>query len=150
MCWPAVADAATYFGLFAIALAAATILPLQSEAALAALILAGQHSVPALIAVASAGNIAGSSINWFLGRYIERLSSKSWFPASADGLHRAQGWYAQYGKWSLLLSWAPFIGDPLTIAAGLMREPFTTFLILVAIAKIGRYLVLAAVIGALM
>ena len=56
----------------------------------------------------------------------------------------AQRWYGKYGKWSLLLSWAPVIGDPLTIVAGVMRESFPVFLLLVAVAKIGRYLVLAA------
>lgn len=140
------ADFVVYFGLFATALAAATILPLQSEATITALLLIGQYPVVALIAVASAGNIAGSSINWVLGRYIEQFRGARWFPVGAAALQRAQGWYARYGKWSLLLSWAPLIGDPLTVAAGLMRERFAVFLALVAIAKIGRYLVLTAIV----
>ena len=51
----------------------------------------------------------------------------------------------RYGKWSLLLSWAPIIGDPLTVAAGIMKEPLPVFLLLVTIAKVGRYVVLALV-----
>ena len=43
----------------------------------------------------------------------------------------------------MLLSWMPVIGDPLTLAAGIMREPLRMFLPLVAVAKAGRYLVLA-------
>lgn len=58
----------------------------------------------------------------------------------------AQHWYRRYGRWSLLLSWVPIIGDPLTIAAGVLREPFPVFLLLVATAKIGRYLVLAGIV----
>jgi membrane protein YqaA with SNARE-associated domain len=37
------------------------------------------------------------------------------------------------------------VGDPLTVTAGALREPFLKFLLLFAIAKIGRYLALAAV-----
>lgn len=33
-------------------------------------------------------------------------------------------------------------GDALTLAAGVLREPLPTFLLLVAMAKIGRYLIL--------
>jgi membrane protein YqaA with SNARE-associated domain len=62
-------------------------------------------------------------------------------PAQLD---RATGWYHRWGRWSLLFSWAPIVGDALTVAAGVLREPFWSFLLLVAIAKTGRYLVLAA------
>lgn len=136
-------DLAVYAGLFLTALVAATILPMQSEAALVALLLA-DYTPLLLIAVASAGNILGSVINWLLGRGIERFRHARWFPASPAALERAQGWYRRYGKWSLLLSWAPVIGDPLTVVAGVLREPFPVFLLLVAVAKIGRYVVLAA------
>jgi len=41
-----------------------------------------------------------------------------------------------------LLSWAPLIGDPLTVVAGILRERLWVFLLLVTVAKLGRYLVL--------
>ena len=133
-----------YGGLFLSALGAATLLPMQSEAVLAGLLLSGRP-VLLLIAVASLGNTLGGLINWALGRGIERSRHRRWFPVSEAALTRAQGWYARWGKWSLLLSWMPIIGDPLTLAAGVMRERFATVLVLVAIAKTGRYAVLAAV-----
>lgn len=136
-------DLAVYAGLFLAALAAATILPMQSEAVLVGLLLA-DYSPWLLITVASIGNVLGSVINWLLGRGIERFRDRPWFPAGGAKLERAQRWYRRYGKWSLLLSWAPIIGDPLTVVAGVLREPFPIFLLLVTIAKIGRYLVLAA------
>ena len=43
------------------------------------------------------------------------------------------------------MSWAPFGGDALTVAAGVLREPFWSFLLLVTVAKAGRYIVLALV-----
>lgn len=134
-----------YAGLFAAAFLAATILPAQSEALLAGLLLLDQHPVWLLVAVASVGNVLGSAVNWLLGRGIERFVERRWFPVKPSTLERASGWYRRHGKWSLLLSWAPIIGDPITIAAGVLREPFPTFLLLVAVAKTSRYLVLAAV-----
>lgn len=132
-----------YAGLFFAAFVAATILPMQSEAALVALISLKSYPVWLLVVVASFGNVAGSIVNWLLGRGIEHFRDRSWFPVKGAALGRAQDWYHRYGKWSLLLSWAPLIGDPLTVAAGIMREPFGIFLLLVTLAKVGRYVVLA-------
>jgi membrane protein YqaA with SNARE-associated domain len=95
------------------------------------------------VLVASLGNTLGSVINYALGRMLERFRHRRWFPASEAALDRAQGWYARWGRWSLLLSWAPIIGDPLTVIAGVMREPLWRFVVLVAIAKTGRYVTLA-------
>ncbi|MER9434765.1 YqaA family protein [Mesorhizobium sp. M0618] len=136
-------DLAAYAGLFLAAFIAATILPMQSEAVLIGLLLA-DYSPWLLIGVASVGNVLGSVINWLLGRGIERFRDRRWFPANQTQLNRAQVWYRRYGKWSLLLSWLPIVGDPLTVVAGVLREPFRVFLLLVTAAKVGRYLVLAA------
>lgn len=133
-----------YLGLFAVAFVAATLLPAQSEAVLAGLIVRG-HAPWALVAVASVGNVLGSTVNWWLGRELTRFSDRRWFPVKPGALARAQAWYGRYGKWSLLLSWLPLIGDPLTLAAGVMREPLRTFLALVTVAKTLRYVVVAAV-----
>ena len=135
---------AAYGGLFLAALVAATILPAQSEAVLGGLLATGTHSPILLILVAGAGNVLGSVVNWLLGRGVERFRGARWFPVSDGNLERAGRWYRRYGWWSLLLSWMPVIGDPLTVAAGIMREPFLRFLAVVSIAKFGRYIVLAA------
>ena len=120
-------------------------MPAQSEAVLAGLLLAG-HRPWLLIAVASLGNVLGSVLNWWLGRGITRFQGRRWFPVSPAALERAGQHYRRYGHWSLLLSWVPVIGDPLTLVAGVMREPLWRFLLLVTLAKTGRYLVLAAVV----
>ncbi len=135
---------AAYGGLFVAALAAATILPMQSEAVLVGLLLTGRFEPGLLLLVASLGNVLGSVLNWLLGRSIERFHDRRWFPVKPTALASAQRWYHRWGRWSLLLSWAPIIGDPLTVVAGVMREPFPVFLALVTLAKVGRYLVLTA------
>ncbi|MDM9623742.1 hypothetical protein A6U87_02710 [Rhizobium sp. AC44/96] len=141
---------AIYAGLFAMSFAAATIFPMQSEAGLVALILAGEYSIVLLVAIASAGNVLGSLLNWLLGRGIERFRDRRWFPVGGAALDRAQGWYRRYGKWSLLASWLPVVGDPITVVAGVLKEPLPTFLALVTIAKTARYAVLAAATAGVM
>lgn len=133
-----------YLGLFFSALGAATLLPLQSETVLVALLLSEAYPIAALLAVASVGNVLGSLLNWLLGRSLERFRDKPWFPVSERRLLQAQAWYSRYGCWSLLLSWLPIVGDPLTLVAGIMREPCWRFLLIVGIAKTARYLALAA------
>mgnify|MGYP003692661815 FL=1 len=112
---------------------------------LAGLLVAGDYNLWLLIGIASAGNTLGAVVNWGLGRGIERLHDKKWFPASAEQLNRATNWYRKYGRWSLLLSWVPIVGDPLTLAAGVLREPLWSFVVLVGIAKTARYLTVAAI-----
>jgi membrane protein YqaA with SNARE-associated domain len=135
-----------YFGLFIVAFMAATVLPAQSELLLGALLVGKIHSPVFLIGVATVGNTLGSCVNWWIGRYAERFKNRRWFPVSAETLTHYQLRYRRWGKWSLLLSWAPFVGDALTVVAGVMREPFISFVLIVGIAKLARYLVLAAVI----
>ncbi|MEQ8356556.1 MAG: YqaA family protein [Kiloniellaceae bacterium] len=142
---PSVVDLGIYTGLFLIAFLAATIFPAQSEVGLAGLILSGDYSIALLVAVASAGNTLGALVNWVIGRGVERFSDRRWFPVTPARLERATRWYRRYGRWSLLLSWAPIVGDPLTVVAGVLREPLASFFLLVALAKTCRYIVVAAV-----
>ena len=128
------------FLLFLSAFGAATLLPLQSEAVLLGLLVQNKQHAVLLIAVASLGNILGSCVNWYLGLKIEHYKNKKWFPVSADKMLKAQKTYQKYGYWSLLLSWVPIIGDPFALIAGLLKENLVRFLLMVSIAKIGRYL----------
>lgn len=140
-----VEDLLSLAGLFGVAFVAATIFPAQSEVALVALLTLSELSPFVLVIVATIGNVLGSVTNWLLGRWIERYRQRRWFPVNQRALDRASRWYRRWGRWSLLLSWAPIGGDALTVAAGVLREPFWTFLLLVTIAKAGRYVVLTVV-----
>jgi membrane protein YqaA with SNARE-associated domain len=129
----------TLYLLFISAFGAATLLPLQSEAVLLGTFVQGKYAALTLIAIASLGNILGSCVNWWLGLKIERYKNKTWFPVSEAKMLQAQGIYQKYGYWSLLLSWTPILGDPITLIAGLLKESFWRFLLLVSVAKTGRY-----------
>ncbi len=130
----------TYLNLFLSAFLAATLLPAQSEAML--LYLLGSHPAWVLIGVASVGNILGSCVNFWLGRNVQRFMHHRFFPFNETQITKAQARYHRYGVYSLLLSWMPIIGDPLTLIAGVMRERFWRFLLLVSIAKTTRYIAL--------
>lgn len=130
-------------GLFLAAFVAATLIPAQSEAVLVAMILSGGYPVWLLLAVATAGNVLGSVVNWALGRYLLHFADRRWFPVSPAALERATQWYGRWGRWSLLGAWLPVVGDPITLAAGVLREPLWRFVLVVTLAKGGRYAVLA-------
>lgn len=135
-------DLAALGGLFLAAFGAATILPFQSELVFGALVLEGGTPLWLIVLVASVGNTLGSVVNYGMGLFLEHWKDRRWFPATPRQLERARRWYLKYGVWTLLLSWAPF-ADPITIIAGVLRTPFWLFLLLVTLAKTGRYAVLA-------
>lgn len=133
-----------YITLFICAFGAATLLPLQSEAVLFSLLVLKPHAAVGLLLVATIGNVLGSCVNWWLGIKLEHYKHKKWFPVSEKHLLKAQNVYHRYGFYSLLLSWLPVIGDPITLVAGVLKENFMRFLVLVTIAKLGRYLFIYA------
>jgi len=134
-----------WLSLFGASFLAATIVPFYSEFAVAGTLAAGGPPL-AVLAVATAGNTAGAVLNWFLGRGIEHFRHRRWFPARESDLDRAQRWFQRYGVWSLLLAWLPIGGDALTVIAGVMRVRIDVFVLLTAIGKGARYLVLIFVL----
>ena len=50
-------------------------------------------------------------------------------------MEKARGFFDTFGGWTLLLSWVPIIGDPLTFIAGVLRYNFKRFVLIVAVAK---------------
>ena len=131
-----------YLSLFFISFLAATILPFSSELTLAGLISTSNYDNLLLLVFASFGNVLGSVLNWGLGFYARNLTIKKWFPFKEAQIERSSKWFSKFGKWSLLFAWVPIIGDPLTLVAGLLRVRFLDFIILVAIGKVSRYLLI--------
>ena len=120
----------------------ATIIPFGSEAYFITLLSLEKYNHFILFVVASVGNVLGSLFNWICGFYINFFIKKSWFPINNKIIHIGNKLFTKYGKWSLLISWFPLIGDPITFAAGTLRYPIIPFLVLVSIGKVGRYLII--------
>jgi membrane protein YqaA with SNARE-associated domain len=131
-----------YLSLFTISFLAATILPLSSELTLAGLMVTSNYDNSLLLIVVSLGNVLGSVFNWILGFYSRNFLTKKWFPFKDKQIEKSSSWFNRFGKWSLLFAWVPIIGDPLTLAAGLLRIKFVEFITLVTIGKVSRYMVI--------
>lgn len=126
-------------GLMTISFVAATIFPLSSEAALYAALRLGMPAAEALL-FASVGNCLGVTFNYALGRWGSGpLHQKAMANSKA---RRAVQWMDAHGLWALLLSWLPFVGDPLTLVAGLVRTNFLHFALICYSLRVLRYLLL--------
>lgn len=107
-------DALSLISLFASSFLSATLLPGNSEVVLIAMLLAGVSQPWLLVLIAIIGNSLGGVTNVILGRLFPLRKTSRW-------QEKATGWLRRYGAVTLLLSWAPVIGDLLCLLAGWMR-----------------------------
>jgi len=91
------------------------------------------------------GNVLGSLLTFYMGLGGNWLVHKRWLGISEQSLAKAETHFQRYGVWSLLFAWLPVVGDPLCLAAGLLKVNLWLFLLLVGIGKTLRYLIIAGV-----
>jgi len=120
--------------LFLASFAAATLIPLPSEAALFAYLKAFPERTALAIAVATVGNTAGGMTSYVLGRLL---------PAKKLNLKYLRI-VKKRGSASLLLVWLPFVGDALAVAAGWLRIHWLAALCFMCAGRLARYIVVAA------
>jgi membrane protein YqaA with SNARE-associated domain len=135
---------ASLAGLFLAAFLAATPIPFQSEVVFLALLATDRAPVLALVLVASVGNILGSGLTYAMGRGVGGARAARWLGLTPERQARAEAWFARWGVWALLFSWAPG-GDLVVALSGALRVPLIRFLVLVSIAKTLRYAVVALI-----
>lgn len=133
-------------GLFIAAFLAATILPMGSEVLLGLLLTNGFDPLVTL-AVATLGNVLGSVTNYGLGLWGSKFLVKKMLRMQAHEFAKATDRLNRYGAVSLLFAWVPVIGDPLTVAAGVLRINFILFLALVTVGKALRYWIIAMAVS---
>ncbi len=127
-----------YAGLFLFCLLAATIIPISSEGAVAGAFLLKMKPLPILF-WAALGNSLGTVINYFMGVWI----GHKWLEKNkSNTVQRAYDLSRRYGIWALGLSWLPFIGDPITIIAGISRVNFGLFALIVFSLRTLRYVLI--------
>src|SRR4051812_5955713 len=130
-------------GLLVVSFIAATIFPLSSEVAVYGALRLGMPGMEVLL-YASIGNCLGVLFNYGLGRWGSGTVLKK--TLESRGGKRALGWTERYGKWTLLLSWLPIVGDPLTIIAGVMRVHLLFFIVTAFAVRVLRYAVIVAAV----
>lgn len=131
-----------YVGLFVGSFLAATILPLSSEILLSVLLLNGTNPFGA-VGVATVGNVLGSVVNYGLGFWGNAVLLQKILGLSPEKIRTAEQRFRKYGVLSLCFAWVPVVGDPLTVAAGLLRIELVLFITFVTVGKLGRYAVVA-------
>ncbi len=136
-------DAGGYAGLLAASFLAATVLPLSSEALVMAMA-AGGFSYPGILTVATCGNVLGALVNYLAGRWGRRFWAGRRLRPPPDALLRAERFFGRWGSPVLFFAFAPVIGDPLTVAAGVLRIGLPVFLFWVTLGKALRYALLIA------
>lgn len=137
-----------YGGLFLASFLAATILPFSSEVVLGYLLT--HHFSPEMtVLVATSGNVLGSVVNYALGFLGSRILLQKFFRMSVPEIETAEHRFKKYGIFSLLFAWVPVIGDPLTVAAGILKINFIVFLFLVGLGKFLRYVFVAFAVSAI-
>lgn len=129
------------WGLGALCFLGATLVPFSSEVAVVGALKLGW--VPWQVFVsASLGNALGASLNYGLGRWASAWVERK-LKSGRSG-REALAWSRRYGRWALLGSWLPVVGDPLCLAAGLFRVGFIFFVTVGLGTRLARYLVLIA------
>ncbi|MCU0967761.1 MAG: DedA family protein [Rubrivivax sp.] len=125
--------------VFVVSLVSATLLPMASVPVVYGLVeLSPNLFWPALL-VATAGNTAGGAITYWMGRGAEAAYERVAQHKPRDA--RALAWLQRWGPPACLLSWLPFVGDPLCAVAGWLRLPFWPCVAFMAVGKFLRYLV---------
>ena len=134
------------FGLstiFVVAFISATLLPIGSEVAVLGFLKLNPQMFWAAVLVATAGNTLGGAVTWWMGYGAERAYEKL-----VHKPHEARVllWLRRFGAKGCLLSWLPFVGDPLCAVAGWLRLPFWPCVFYMAIGKFARYVTMTAAV----
>jgi len=118
--------------LFLSSFLAATLLPGGSEAVLFGVLKLDAALLWPALALATLGNTLGGMSSYLLGRILPEQKTT-----------RGLEWVRRYGAVTLLLAWAPLIGDGLCVAAGWLRLNALWVAVFMAAGKLARYLVVA-------
>jgi membrane protein YqaA with SNARE-associated domain len=92
-----------------------------------------QHAALA-VALATLGNTAGGMTTYLIGRLVPEKKPDT----------KALAWLHRYGAPVTLFAWLPIVGDALCAAAGWLRVNWLAALAFMAVGRLARYLVIAA------
>ena len=98
-----------------------------------------RHDPLLTVLVATIGNYLGACTSYAIGIYGGDFLIRNLLRIGDAERARAEHFFAKYGSWALFFSWLPIIGDPLCLAGGVLKIPFSRFSILVASGKALRY-----------
>lgn len=127
-----------YALLTLLAVLAPTPIPVPLDGIILGLIALGYNPV-LVIGLALVGDIIGTFLIYLLGRKGRALLAEHRKRRKRKDYVLAQGLFHSHGKYALLLSGTPFLGDALIFISGFYRLPTKTFLVWFLLGKLLWY-----------
>lgn len=130
-----------YWGMLVAAFLAGSFFPFSSETVMVALFAAGLSPWP-LVIYGTIGNVAGSFLNYFLGRMGKLEWLEKYCHVKRESLDKAQRFMAGRGAYMGFFAFLPLIGTAITIVLGFTRANIPVSLTTITIGKFLRYWIL--------
>lgn len=130
-----------FFGLFCGTFLSSTLIPFPSEA----LVIAMYTLHPQfwlILTVATLGNFLGGLTNYYIGLKSNSEKLKKRFKLDETKIAK---WKLRLDKWGIflgLISWFPFIGDPMVAVLGFFKVKFFPLAFMMLVGKFLRYFVI--------
>lgn len=116
--------------LFFTSFAAATLIPMPSEAALYGYLILYPDEAVLAVTVATVGNTLGGMTTYVFGRV---------FPENKRFGEKTLSWLRRFGAPLTFFGWLPIVGDALCAAAGWLRVRWWAALAFMAAGRLARY-----------
>jgi membrane protein YqaA with SNARE-associated domain len=124
-------------GLFFTSFAAATLIPLPSEAALWGYLMLHPEDAVLAVSVATIGNTLGGMTTYAAGLLIPQKSVSE----------KALRYLKKYGAPLTFFAWLPIVGDALCAAAGWLRIRWWAALAFMAAGRLARYVAVVVLLA---
>jgi len=128
-------------GLFGGTFIAGSIIPFPSEALVIGSYELGNSFWTVLI-IATLGNFLGGLTNYWIGYKSNSAGLKKRFKLNETKITNWERRLNKWGVWLGLLSWVPFVGDPMVGVLGFFKVPLPLLSVMMFIGKFLRYFVL--------
>lgn len=126
-----------YLGLFVISYLSATVVPLSAEVAVVGMVALGYNKI-AIIAIATFGSFLGALTNYTVGKKGSSFIFSRYYKIDEAALTRAETQFNRWGGLALFFSWLPFVGDLLTVVAGVLHTDMRVFVFWVLLGRVVR------------
>ena len=128
-------------GLFVGCFISGSLIPFPSEALVIGSFELG-YGFWSVLMVGTAGNFLGGLTNYWIGYKSNSARLKKQFKLNDEKIARWEKRFARWGAWLGLISWVPFLGDPMVAVLGFFKVPLPLLSVMMLIGKFGRYFVL--------
>lgn len=128
-------------GLFCGTFLSATLIPFPSEALVVGMFEL-QPQFWTILIIATLGNFLGGLTNYYIGYKSNSERLKKRFKLNEEKILK---WESRLDKWGVylgLISWLPFIGDPMVAVLGFFKVRFIPLAFMMLVGKFLRYFVL--------